>query len=173
MRRSLRVGSVLALVVCLGALASCRQEKAAAPAAPPAAAPAPPPAAAPAPPAAAPAPAAGQPPASEFRVVRIDIGSAIDAEKRITSPTALFKPTDTIYAALTSEGSSPSVTMIARWTFEDGQPVGEGSQVIAPSGPAVTEFHISRPSPWPPGRYQLEVLANGAPAGMRTFEVKE
>jgi hypothetical protein len=40
----------------------------------------------------------------------------------------------------------------SRWTFEDGQVVNE-SQNIASSGPAVTEFHISKPDGWLVGKY--------------------
>lgn len=156
MHRPLRAGLLLALSLGIAATLACRREEAA----PPAAAPAPAPAAAPA----APAP---------FRVSRIDLGNAIDASKQVPNPSAVFAPGDTIYASVVTEGASPSVTIIARWTFEDGQVVSESSQSIAPEGPASTEFHISRPSGWPAGKYQVEVVANGASAGVKSFEVRE
>jgi hypothetical protein len=158
MRRTFRAGPALALVACFLLLSSCSREQAAAPTPPPSAPPA-----APAPP---PAP---QP----FRVARIDLGPSVDANKRVTDPTAVFKPADTIYASVVTEGQSPSVTILAKWTYEDGQAVSQGSQTIAPTGPAATEFHISRPSGWPPGRYQVEIVANGASAGVQSFEVRE
>jgi hypothetical protein len=45
--------------------------------------------------------------------------------------------------------------------------------VIAPTGPATTEFHISKPSGWPAGKYKVEISADGAPAGSKEFEVKK
>jgi hypothetical protein len=71
-----------------------------------------------------------------------------------------------------TEGSAPSKTITARWTFEDGQVVNEETQTISPSGPAVTEFHITKATPWPAGKYKVEILVDGASAGTKDFEVK-
>ena len=119
---------------------------------------------------AAPPPVSAAPPA--FRVAAIDLGSAIGADKRIAAPASAFAATDTIYASVVSEGSSPSVALTARWTYEDGQLVQESTETIAPSGPAVTEFHIAKPSGWPAGKYRVQIAANGAPLGAREFEVR-
>ena len=67
----------------------------------------------------------------------------------------------------------PTFSLSARWTFEDGQLVNEATQNIAPAGPAVTEFHISKPDGWPAGKYKLEVSANGKPAGAAQFTVTD
>jgi hypothetical protein len=50
--------------------------------------------------------------------------------------------------------------------------VHEDSRTIAPTGPAVTEFHIMSPQPWPAGAYKVEVMLNGVSAGTRDFTVK-
>ncbi len=88
-------------------------------------------------------------------------------------PGVSFKPTDTIYASISSEGAAANVSLSARWTFEDGQLVNEATQTIAPTGPAVTEFHIAKPDGWPAGKYKLEVSANGKPAGAAQFTVTD
>jgi hypothetical protein len=121
------------------------------------------------------APPASTPPVSApapARVSAIDIGNSIGADKRVTAPAAAFAPGDTIYASIATEGSSPSLTLTARWTYEDGQLVSESSETIAPTGPATTEFHIAEPDGFPAGRYTLEISANGAVAGARDFEVR-
>jgi hypothetical protein len=107
-----------------------------------------------------------------FRVSTIEVGSAIGADKRVSAPSNSFAATDTIYASVASEGTSPGVTLTARWTYEDGQVVNESTETIAPSGAAVTEFHIAKPTGWPAGKYRVEIAANGAPAGAREFEVR-
>lgn len=107
-----------------------------------------------------------------FRVTALELGNLIDTGKRVQTPSAQFAPNDTIYASVLSEGSAARVAMVARWTYEDGQTVSETTQVIAPTGPAVTEFHIAKASGWPAGKYKVEVTANGALAGSREFEVK-
>jgi hypothetical protein len=120
------------------------------------------PVAAPAPPPAAAAP---------FKVVAVDVGKAIGADKRVTSPTTSFAAGDTIYASVSSVGTAASVVVKARWTYQDGQLVDESSQTIAPSGPSVTEFHVSKPGGWPAGKYKVEISANGSAAGAREFDV--
>lgn len=125
----------------------------------------------PPPPAAAPAPTAAPAPAP-FRVGTVDVGNAIGADKRVTTPSTTLAPGDTIYASVATTGAAPSVTLVARWTYGDGQIVTEQNQLIAPTGPANSEFHISKPDGWPVGSYKVEILADGAPVASKTFEVK-
>jgi hypothetical protein len=109
---------------------------------------------------------------AEFSVSSIEVGRGIGADKRITSPVTTFKPKDTIYVSVMTEGAAPSKTIAARWTFEDGQLVNEGTETIAPSGPAATEFHIAKPSGWPAGKYKVDITVDGAAVGSKDFEVK-
>jgi hypothetical protein len=60
----------------------------------------------------------------------------------------------------------------ARWTYQDGQVVNESTEMIAPTGDARTEFHISKPDGWPTGKYKLEVFLNGSSAITRDFAVE-
>ena len=85
---------------------------------------------------------------------------------------ATLAPSDTIYASVASDGAAESVTLTARWTFEDGQVIDETQQTIAPAGPAASEFHVSKPDGWPAGRYQVEILADGRSVGTKQFEVR-
>jgi hypothetical protein len=125
------------------------------------------------PPAIAPAPAPAPPPApAPFRVSSVDVGNAIGADKRVTVPSATLAPGDTIYASVASTGAAPSVTLVARWTYGDGQLVNEQSQQIAPTGPSSSEFHISKPDGWPAGTYKVEILADGTSVASKNFEVK-
>jgi hypothetical protein len=126
---------------------------------------------APAPPAEAATPAPAPAPAA-FAVQTIEVGKGIGADKRVTAPTATFGRRDTIYVSVATEGAAPSKTISAKWTFQDGQVVKEQSEAIAPTGPAATEFHISKPKPWPVGKYKVEIAVDGAAAGSKDFEVK-
>ena len=111
------------------------------------------------------------------RVAHVDTGRALTADKAIADKTIndntdSFKPNDTIYASVVTEGTAATATLKARWTYQDGQVVNESTQTIAPTGNARTEFHISKPDGWPPGNYKLEVLLNGSSAGTRDIEVE-
>jgi hypothetical protein len=119
------------------------------------------------PPVSAPAPAA--PPA---RVGAIELGTAIGADGRVTTPGAIFSPADTIYASVLTENQPSGAKLSARWTYEDGQVVAEGVETLTAAGRANTEFHIAKPDGWPAGRYRVEIALNGAPAGAREFEVR-
>ena len=106
------------------------------------------------------------------RVSQIDMGRSLNADKTINGNTDSFKPTDTIYASIVTESTAATATLMARWTYQDGQVVDESTQTIAPAGDARTEFHISKPDGWPTGKYRLEVFMDGSSAATRDLEVE-
>jgi hypothetical protein len=118
-----------------------------------------------------PAATATTPAASTVAVTDIDIGKAA-ANSRVTDKTDNFKPADTVYTSVHTTGSASAATVMARWTFQDGQVVQESSQSIAPNGDAYTEFHISKPTGLPKGKYKVEVFLDSKSAGTKDFEVK-
>jgi len=101
----------------------------------------------------------------------IDLGRSLNPDRSIADNAASFKPSDTIYISVATEGSASSATLTAKWTYEDGQTVDQSTQTISPTGPARTEFHISKPDGWPVGKYTVQVMLNGALAGTKEFEV--
>ena len=119
------------------------------------------------------APAAASKAKDAFRVTGVLIGSGVGADKKVNAPKIVFKPSETIYASVLSAGAAPAASVRVRWTSEDGHVVQESTQNIAPTGPAVTEFHASKPEGWPTGKYKLEVSANGKPAGALQFSVAD
>lgn len=158
----------LAMIV---ALAACKRDNDTAttqtpPAQPaPTTAPATPPSATPAP---APMPA---PSASAISVTGLDLGNAVGADNRVGAPMSTFARTDTIYAAVSTTGAAPSSTIAAKWTYQDGQVVGEESKTVAPTGTDVTTFSVSKPDGWPAGKYKVEITIDGQPAATREFDV--
>lgn len=106
------------------------------------------------------------------RVTDVTLGRSLGGDKAITDRTETFKPTDTFYASVTTEGSATSATLRAKWLFEDGQLVDESTRTIAPNNLERTEFHVSKPDGWPAGKYKVEVFLNDQPAGTKTFEVR-
>ena len=142
------------------ALAACGKKEPA----PPPPAPAPPPAAAPAP---APAPVG-------VTLSAVTLGKAVGADKKVSAPTEVFAKGDTIHASIDTTGAG-SATLVAKWTYtKDGKtvPVKEDTATITPTGPAATEFHISKPDGWPAGDYQVEILLDGKPVATKSFKVQ-
>lgn len=125
-----------------------------------------------APPAAAAAPpAAATAPSTPVSVQSVELGSAINPDKTIAVRTNAFKPSDTVYVSVRTMGTSPSTTLSAKWTYGGGELVNESVQTIAPTGPAMTEFHISKPDGLREGPYRVDVTVNGMLASTSTFSV--
>jgi len=118
-----------------------------------------------------PPPPPAAPAAVTFAVTGVTLGKAVAADRSVAQPLTAFGPKDTIYASVATVGSSSSATMAALWTFQTGQVVFADTQAIAPTGPANTEFHISKPSGWPVGKYKVTISLDGALAGAQDFEV--
>jgi hypothetical protein len=104
-------------------------------------------------------------------VVRVTLGKDVGGDKKVTTAADTFAPTDTIYASVDTEGTALTSSLSARWTYQDGQTVKEETQSIMPTGPATTEFHISKPDGWPVGGYSVEILVNGTSARKASFRV--
>ncbi|RPI46331.1 MAG: hypothetical protein EHM59_07720 [Betaproteobacteria bacterium] len=155
--KRMHVFAVLAIVIT--GIAGCSKEE-----------PPPPP---PAPKAEAPAPAPAPAAPAEVSVLNINLGKAIGPDKKVTTPTETFAKSDTIYAVIETQGAG-NATLKAKWTYHKGDQtavVDENTQTISATGPATTEFHISKPDGWPAGEYQVEVTLNDKPAGMKKFSV--
>jgi hypothetical protein len=153
MMLNLRAATSLALSAVLVATSGCKKE-------------APKPAEAPALPA----------PPAPLAVASIDLGKAIGADKKVAAALTTFGVRDTIYASVSTTGAGENATIGTKWSFVKGDgstiAVNESSQTITTTGPSTTEFHITKPSPWPKGKYRVEVLLNGASAGTKDFDVQ-
>lgn len=126
----------------------------------------------PPPPAPEPTPAPAPAPApAGVRVTAVEIGSAIGPDKRVTVATRTFAPAHTLYAVVLTEGAAATASLRAIWAYEDGQVVDDSTQDLAPTGPAVTEFHLSKPDGWPVGGYTVEILLDGVSAAKESFSV--
>ena len=123
--------------------------------------------AAPAPMPTEPAPAPAPAPAT-LTVTTVDLGTAVGADNRVTTPVTTFAKGDTIHASVASDGGAGNLT--AKWTM--GDTVVDTQDKAVAAGPQVTEFSISKPSGWPLGKYKLEVSSDGTVVQTREFEVK-
>jgi hypothetical protein len=107
----------------------------------------------------------------------IELGKHVGPDSRVTESATTFSPRDTIYVAVVTENTSPSSTLSARWTFQDGQVVDSTSQTIAPSATggttSVTTFHVVKPDGWPVGTYNVEIRLDGNVVGTRQITVAQ
>lgn len=111
-------------------------------------------------------------PGGDFRVVAVELGTALDEDGRVAAPRDVFAPGDTIHAAVVGVGTSPGLTLSARWTTADGTEVAKAGQSLVPEAPTVASFTVSKPDPWPTGAYRVEVAINDRVVETRAFEVR-
>lgn len=155
--------AVAAALVATLALAGCKKKEEVAMTPPPAATePAPMP------------PMQPAPSAMPVTVIAVDLGTAVGADNKVASSMTTFGAKDTIYAAVTTDGSANNTALAAKWTFAGATPmtVNEESKTLTTTGPATTEFHISKPDGFPVGKYRVEITLDGAVVQSRDFEVK-
>ena len=109
-----------------------------------------------------------------FKVTSVNLGKSIGDDKSVKEAATSFGSHDTIYAAIATEGAAEKATLKAKWTFgAKATLVNEETRDIAPTGPALTEFHISKPSGWPAGKYSLEVSVDGSSVATKEFDVQK
>lgn len=155
--------AVAAALVATLALAGCKKKEEVAMTPPPAASePAPMP------------PVEPMPSTMPVSVIAIDLGSAVGADNKVSTTMSTFAATDTIYASVTTDGTASNAPLAAKWTFAGAAPmtVNEESKMLDTTGPATTEFHVSKPDGFLVGKYKVEISLNGTVVQSRDFEVK-
>lgn len=151
------------MIALAGALALAGCKKPEEPAAPPVAD-APAPAPAPMNEPAAPAPAVS--------VTSVTVGNTAAADKSV-APVATLAGNDRILVSVRTDGTASNAHLAARLVYQDGQVAGEQSATLNTHGAETTNIEFSKASPWPAGKYRVEVTLDGQPAGMpQEFEVK-
>jgi len=114
-----------------------------------------------------PAPTTAQAPAPEPSGT-IEVGRAIGSDKRVMAALETFAPKDTIYASVASSNVPAGEKLVATWTHESGQAV----KVDTADAAGQTEFHITKKTPWPTGKYKVAVATTGGKAlGEKEFAV--
>jgi hypothetical protein len=104
-----------------------------------------------------------------LQVTTIQLGRSINPDKTVASHTTRFKPTDTIYATVLTDGSGSGKIKV-RWLYR-GTLLSEPEQDVTYQGPAATEFHLQNSSGFPPGDYTVEFFLDGRSIGNRPFRI--
>ncbi len=117
-------------------------------------------------------PAMAPPAPAAIMVSAVNLGTAVGADQKVTNPSVSFGVTDVIYAAVDTKNASSNATLAAKWTYQDGQTVNEETSNIAPAGDVTSNFKLSKATPWPVGKYKVEIMLNGVSAQSVDFEIK-
>jgi len=104
-------------------------------------------------------------------VTKANLGTAVGSDGSISNASVTFKPTDTVYVAVTTERPGRDIALKARWTYQDDSVVKEITKTISPTDTLITDFQITNDAGWPVGRYKVEIFVNDQKAAVTDFTV--
>ena len=104
-----------------------------------------------------------------LKVATIQVGRTLNSDNSVGTITTRFKPGDTIYASVITEGRGAG-TLSVRW-LSGGRVLTEEQKDVRYSDRAATEFHMNFAGGLPPGQYQVELFLDGQPIGARDLTV--
>ena len=123
------------------------------------------------------APAAVAAPAATASVTAVDLGNAIGADNAVTASGTVFKPSDKVYASVSTATSDAAATVPgslgAKWYFGTTEiPNTAKESQVNFNGTGKTVFDLSNAKGMPVGSYKVDISLNGAVVQSKTFEVK-
>jgi hypothetical protein len=105
-----------------------------------------------------------------LKVTSLQTGRSLNSDNSVGALTTTFKPSDTIYVAVLTDGTG-SATIGAKFSHL-GRVVSEPEKKVSYRGAAATELHLDYAGGIPTGEYDIEVFFNGQSAGMRKVRVE-
>lgn len=115
-------------------------------------------------------------PAPAPTVTGIELGSKLGPNNTIAQAATVFGKRDTVFVSVIAQNAVPTSSLTAKWTFQTGQMIDSTTQAFARTDATntatTTEFHISKKTPWPAGKYKVEIWLDGTSVGSRDFEIK-
>lgn len=105
-----------------------------------------------------------------LKVATVQLGRALNSDNSIASHVTRFKPDQTVYASVLTDGPGTG-EIAARWTF-GGRVISEEKKSVSYTQGAATEFHIAYAGGFPTGEYKVELLVDGTSVATRAFRVE-
>ena len=122
---------------------------------------------------AAPAPAPVEPAPAPVSATSVTVGNTAAADKSVAA-LSTFGAKDKIIVSVKTDAATPANAAIdAKLTFQDGQVAGQQTANVVAGGVDTTNVEFTKATPWPTGKYKVDVTLNGQPVGMtQEIEVK-
>ncbi len=121
----------------------------------------------------APAPAPVEPAPAPVSATSVTVGNTAAADKSVAA-LSTFGAKDKIIVSVKTDAATPANAAIdAKLTFQDGQVAGQQTANVVAGGVDTTNVEFTKATPWPTGKYKVDVTLNGQPVGMtQEIEVK-
>jgi hypothetical protein len=104
-----------------------------------------------------------------LNVTSVQLGRSVNPDGSVNAHTTGFKPNDTVYLAVITEGLG-SGTVGVKWSY-GAQQLSEESKSVSYNDHAATSFKLQSGNGFFPGAYKVDVLVDGKTIDTRDFRV--
>jgi hypothetical protein len=105
-----------------------------------------------------------------LKVSSVQLGRSVNPDGSVNAHTTGFKPNDTIYASVITDGQG-SGTIGVKWSY-GSTPLSEETKKVSYDDHAATSFKIQSGDGFYAGQYKVEVLVDGKTIDTREFRVE-
>lgn len=128
---------------------------------------------APAPVVTEPAPAPVEPAPAPVSATSVTVGNTAAADKSVAAVSTFGVKDKIIVSVKTDAATAANAAIDAKLTYQDGQVAGQQTANVMAEDAGTTNVEFTKATPWPAGKYKVDVTVNGQPAGMtQEIEVK-
>jgi hypothetical protein len=121
----------------------------------------------------APAPAPVEPAPAPVTATSVTVGNTAAADKSVAAVSTFGVKDKIIVSVKTDAATSANAAIDAKLTYQDGQVAGQQTANVKAEDAGTTNVEFTKATPWPAGKYKVDVTVNGQPAGMtQEIEVK-
>jgi hypothetical protein len=111
------------------------------------------------------------PPPEPIHLKAITLGTAVDGDQRIGTPTRTFGPDATVYASIKTEGSG-TTTLHITWAGAGGKRLHDEDRTVTGSGPTFFAFQFKPEGGWTPGVNRISFALGDEQRHTAEFEIR-
>jgi hypothetical protein len=121
----------------------------------------------------APAPAPVEPTPAPVSATSVTVGNTAAADKSVAALSTFGVKDKIIVSVKTDAATAANAAIDAKLTYQDGQVAAQQTANVKAEDAGTTNVEFTKATPWPAGKYKVDVTVNGQPAGMtQEIEVK-
>jgi hypothetical protein len=121
----------------------------------------------------APAPMPVEPAPAPVAATGVTVGNMAAADKSVAAMSTFGVKDKIIVSVKTDAATAANAAIDAKLTYQDGQVAGQQTANVKAEDAGTTNIEFTKATPWPAGKYKVDVTVNGQPAGMtQEIEVK-
>ena len=112
-------------------------------------------------------------PAPAVSATSVTVGNMAAADQSVAAMSTFGTKDKIIVSVKTDALTAANAAIDAKLTYQDGQVAGQQTANVKAEDAGTTNVEFTKATPWPAGKYKVDVTVNGQPAGMtQEIEVK-